>query len=315
MIHSEEITFVVQGPIHPTNTKRSLLKLRKVFPSSQVILSTWEGENTKGLDADLVLLNKDPGASVFVYSKKNEAVKVNINRQVASTLNGLRMVKTKYAAKLRADNVLHSDNVLKLFNQYTKRNIDFVCLNHRLVCSNFFAKEYERGLPVPYFYSDFFQFGETEDLLKVWDINYFQDYVFRDELSGKKQHENYPRDSINVEQKIWSQLGNRITPTKLRDEHGTSADIITSRNVMLNNLIIVDGDTLGLEVPERLQQCNDYPYDFYTYQRWQWLYEKAFGVNLNVPFSFKSKWLVATGLKLLRKGIRLKIRKAIRASL
>ena len=207
MILFEEITFVVQGPIHPTNTKRSLLKLRKVFPGSQVILSTWECEDTEGLDADLVLLNKDPGPSVFVYSKRNEAVKVNINRQVTSTLNGLKMVKTKYAAKLRADNILHSDNVLKLFNQYTKRNIDFSCLNHRLVCSNFFAKEYERGLPVPYFFSDFFQFGETEDLLKVWDINFFEDYVFRGDLSGKKQHENYPRDSVNVEQKNLESIG------------------------------------------------------------------------------------------------------------
>ena len=72
-------------------------------------------------------------------------------------------------------------------------------------------------------------------------------------------------------------MGNRITPTRLIDEHGTSADIVTSRNVMLNNLIIVDGDVLGLEVPERLLQCDDYPYDFYTYQRWQWLYEKLLG--------------------------------------
>ncbi|KGY11284.1 wavE lipopolysaccharide synthesis family protein [Vibrio tubiashii] len=310
----EDITFVVQGPIHPTITQRSILTLKEVFPGSHIILSTWEGEDVSGLHVDVVIFNQDPGSTTFVYSKKDKAVKVNINRQIASTYYGLKAVKTKYAAKLRADNVLHSTNIINLFEQYSLRDERYSFLNQRLVCSNFYAKEFERGLCVPYFYSDFFQFGKTTDLLNVWNNEYFSDYVFREELSGKKQHEYYPNDSVNVEQKIWSHFVNQFIPTKLTDEHGTREDVQNSRNVMLNNLVVVDGDVLGLEVPERLHQNNGYPYYFYTYQRWQWLYEREFGVSLGVPLLFKAKWTLATSWKFLRKGMRLKIRKLVKRS-
>lgn len=308
----EDITFVIQGPIHPSITHRSISILRVVFPDSKIILSTWKGERTSDLEADVVILNDDPGTTTFVYSKKNEAIKININRQIVSSYHGLKEVKTKYAVKLRADNVLHSTNVIEIFKKYTQRDSNFSFLNERLVCSNFYAKEFERGLRVPYFYSDFFQFGETADLLKIWSIDHFSDYVFRNELRNKKQHEHYPKDSVNVEQKIWSHLVNQFIPTKLTDEHGTREDIKNSQNFMLNNLIIVDGDILGLEVPERLRQGNGYPYYFYTYQRWQWLYERNFRVSLGVPLLYKLKWTFATSWKVLRKGMRLKIRKLVK---
>ena len=310
----EDITFVVQVPIHPTITQRSILTLRNRFPGSQVILSTWEGEDVSGLNVDDVIFNKDPGSTTFVYSKKDEAVKVNVNRQIASTYTGLNAVKTKYAAKLRSDNVLHNTNVIELFEKYPQRDERYSFLNKRLVCSNFYAKEYERGLRIPYFYSDFFQFGETADLLKVWNIEYFSDYVFREELSGKKQHEHYPKDSVHVEQKIWSHFVNQFIPAKLVDEHGSKQDLKNSRNVMLNNLVIVNGDVLGLEVPERLRQQNGYPYDCYTYQRWQLLYERGFGVSLGIPLLFKAKWILATTWMFFRKGMRLKIRKLVKRS-
>ena len=310
----EDITFVVQGPIHPTITQRSFSTLRDVFPGSHIILSTWEGEDVSGLNADKVIFNKDPGPTTFVYSKKNEPIKVNINRQIRSSYQGLEAVATKYAAKLRTDNILRNTNIINLFSQYSKRDKDFSFLNKRLVCSNCYAKEFERGLPIPYFYSDLFQFGETEDLIKVWDVEHFSNYAFRESLRGKKQHEHYPKDSVHVEQKIWSSFASQFIPAKLSDEHGSKLDIDNSRKIMINNIIIVDADTLGLELPKRLQQYNGYPYEYFTYQRWQWLYEREFGVSLGIPLLFKAKWILATSWKFLRKGIRLKIRKSVKKS-
>ena len=83
-----------------------------------MILSTWEGQDVCGIDADEIIFNKDPSSSVFVYSKKNEAIKVNINRQITSSYQGLKAVKTKYAAKLRTDNILFNTNIIKIFGQY-----------------------------------------------------------------------------------------------------------------------------------------------------------------------------------------------------
>lgn len=308
----EDITFVVQGPVHPSITQQSILAIREIFPGSQVILSTWEGEDVSGLNADKVVLNKDPGSTIFVYSKKNEPIKVNINRQITSSYQGLKAVTTKYAAKLRTDNILRNTNVINLFSQYSKRDKDFSFLNQRLVCSNCYAKEFERGLPIPYFYSDLFQFGQTEDLMKVWDVEHFSNYVYREALRGKKQHEHYPKDSVHVEQKIWSSFASQFIPAKLNDEHGSKLDRENSRNLLINNLVVVDADILGLELPERLKQYNGYPYEYYTFQRWQWQYEIAYGENLGVPLTYKAKWIFAMSWKWIRKGLRLKIRKVLK---
>ena len=64
MIDKKDITFVVQGPVSTGefSTKESLQSIREYFPSSQIILSTWEGSNIDNLPFDEVLLSKAPGA-------------------------------------------------------------------------------------------------------------------------------------------------------------------------------------------------------------------------------------------------------------
>lgn len=307
----EEITFVIQGPIVQSITKISVERLRILFPGCTIIVSTWEGQKADELGADLVIYNKDPGATVFVYNKKDEPIYININRQIVSSFYGLNAVKTKYAAKLRADNILYKKEIVKLFKSFPKRNLEFSVFNERLVCSNFYAKEFEKGLRIPFFFSDFFQFGETEDLLKLWSPDLHRDYEFRPKFSGKKQHENYPNDSVHVEQRIWSNLVNKFVLTKLKDEHGNYNENKKSYKFMINNLIVVDGETLGLEVPERLQQSNSYPYHFLTFQRWKWLYRKEFGIEDKTPLGFKLKWYFSTLKSFLISGVRLKLRKYI----
>ncbi|EGR0892115.1 WavE lipopolysaccharide synthesis family protein [Vibrio cholerae] len=307
----DQITFVIQGPITPSITSTSVRRLRSIFPGCQIIVSTWEGENTQDIDADLIIYNKDPGSTIFVYSKRNDAIPVNINRQIVSTVSGLRHVKTKFAAKLRADNILNKRRVLEIFEQFPLRKEGYAVLNNRLVCSNYFAKEFERGLSVPFFFSDFFQFGEVEDLLKVWDCDLYSDYDFKSTLSGKKQHKYYPNDSVNVEQKIWSNAARKLYPYELKDEHGDHFARQQSYNFMINNLIIVDGDELGLDVPQRLRHSNSYPYDFFTFQRWKWLYENEFLKTKNTPLNFKFFWYLSLIIKTIRKGVRLKLRKTL----
>ncbi len=307
----DEITFVIQGVIAPSVTKKSIDTLRTVFPGSSIIISTWEGQEADQLGADLVVYSKDPGPTVFVYSKKDEPVFVNINRQIVSSFFGLNAVKTKYAAKLRSDNILYKADVIKIFEEFPMRRSELSFFNQRLVGSNFYAKEFEKGLRIPFFFSDFFQFGETEDLLKLWSSGLYRDYEFRQKLSGKKQHEDYPNDSVHVEQYIWSNLVNKFVLTKLKDEHGNCNENKKSYEFMINNLIVVDGETLGLEVPERLQQSNGYPYEFLTFQRWKWLYSKEFGIEDKTPLSFKLKWYFSTLKSFLISGVRLKLRKYI----
>ncbi|MVE71723.1 wavE lipopolysaccharide synthesis family protein, partial [Vibrio cholerae] len=78
--------------------------------------------------------------------------------------------------------------------------------------------------------------GEVEDLLKVWDCDLYSDYDFKSTLSGKKQHKYYPNDSVNVEQKIWSNAARKLYPYELKDEHGDHFARQQSYNFMINNL-------------------------------------------------------------------------------
>ena len=51
-IKSEEISVIVQGPIHKKRTKKTLQSIRTNLPNAEIILSTWEGSDVKGLDFD-----------------------------------------------------------------------------------------------------------------------------------------------------------------------------------------------------------------------------------------------------------------------
>ncbi|WP_220095660.1 WavE lipopolysaccharide synthesis family protein, partial [Klebsiella quasipneumoniae] len=54
-----------------------------------------------------------------------------------------------------------------------------------------------------------------------------------------------------------------------------------------------------------------YPYDFFTFQRWKWLYENEFLKTKNTPLNFKFFWYLSLIIKTIRKGVRLKLRKTL----
>lgn len=58
---TRDISIVIQGAVDKINTPKCVKSLRKYFPGSQIIVSTWEGTNINALDADDFILSKDPG--------------------------------------------------------------------------------------------------------------------------------------------------------------------------------------------------------------------------------------------------------------
>jgi len=107
-INDSEITFVIQGAVDPDRTSKSIELLKGLFPQSQIILSSWEGTDVSSIDCKNILLNEDPGGAIRFIDKKNNVNLDNINRQIVSTLSGLQQVNTKYAVKLRSDNIITS---------------------------------------------------------------------------------------------------------------------------------------------------------------------------------------------------------------
>ena len=165
LISSRDISVIVQGAIDPNATYICLKSIRKILPESTIILSTWKGEQVGGLEYDKLIFNHD--VPVYPYEYKSNSKLNNVNRQITTTLAGLKQCKTRYALKLRSDFMLTSTRFLEEYNNYSQRNTEYIFFNHKILTCIWFCRKFSC---FPYHPSDLFQFGQTDDLLKLWNI-------------------------------------------------------------------------------------------------------------------------------------------------
>ncbi|WP_162925645.1 WavE lipopolysaccharide synthesis family protein [Isoalcanivorax indicus] len=287
-IDNAEISFVVHGPVQGTPdrpqdegiTSKSIQSLRQHFPGSPVICSTWKGQPVEGLGADVTILSDDPGPTISGYDRRNEPIIRNLDRQACSVRNGLAAVSTRYAVKLRSDNILNSSSIVRVYERYScpdRRRQEYALLQQRVLITNYWASEYSRGLRVPFFFCDFIQFGLTEDLMRIWDLEPFDDYQWDASLSGRRQHARYPWPQRCVEQIIYSRLARRADLCdelvhKYDQGRRDRCNQAVSDAVLTGNFIVADPDMISLYVPERLRPKDNYKY--YTFKRWQQLFAR-----------------------------------------
>ena len=121
----KKISFVMQGPIHKEKnvTKNCCESIRKFFPESKIILSTWKGSNSDDLDIDEKIESEDPGSDIFYYN--NQKLENNVNRMLRSSLNGLLAVNSEYSVKLRSDNYLQSNSLSNLLGAISNSESKF----------------------------------------------------------------------------------------------------------------------------------------------------------------------------------------------
>jgi hypothetical protein len=162
-------------------TYNCLKSIRKHLPRAKIILSTWKGSDVTDLDYDELIFNNDPEpiynihlstSKKFLKNRPN-----NINRQIVSTLNGLKKVKTKYAIKLRSDFSLTGTNFIKIFQKYNSSDYNnykknWKIFKNRIFILDLYTKNPKKKDTTSFAYhpSDFFQFGLTDDLYNFWNI-------------------------------------------------------------------------------------------------------------------------------------------------
>lgn len=177
MINSWNITFVIQGPVIIRSKLYSLSKIiskiKKYFPKSEIILSTWEGADISSLNlkSNQIILNKDPGAKYYNPFRKKRRLKLNnINRQIVSTISGLKKVNTKYAFKIRSDFLLTGRNFLDYFDKFNEYEMGYKIFKKRILVCSLPVRNPESKYKYPFHISDFAFFGLTEDLVDLFDI-------------------------------------------------------------------------------------------------------------------------------------------------
>ncbi|ERS88668.1 hypothetical protein Q672_00315 [Marinobacter sp. EVN1] len=253
MVSNTDITVVVQGPVQTFRdreqeegiTKKCLQSVRRHLPGAHIILSTWPEQDLTGLDYDELVTSPDPGSNIRYFKVDGSPQTFNNNRQIVSTLEGLKRVKTPYAIKLRSDNFLTGSQFIALQNRYQARSTSFRFLRERVVVSNVFTRKFAKGFPVAYHLSDFFYFGLTEDLLAIWDLNLLEnakDKILENEVSF------YSTFPIDCTQMLWLRTLSKFAPDiTLRGLLDNAPETLEQSNhIFANNLVIGAPKEIGL---------------------------------------------------------------------
>lgn len=279
-IDSKDISVVVQGPVEKKLTKKCLTSIRKYLPRAKIILSTWKGTDCSELDYDELVLNEDP-RSFYSLTYPGGAVN-NINRQLVSTQNGLKLATTKYAMKIRTDFVLKGKRFLKYFGTFNEYLPDerMKLFNNRIVTIDF-----ENNLL--FRLGDFFSFGETTDLEKFLNVplatkEEMEKYPFKDKNSPLIKEICVSARYITEQYILLHSIAKKIP--EVFDIYKDYTDISEygkelSEKILANNFIVVGTKSGVFPLKKRLRFCRliNYFYD------WQMLYKKHIDPQYRIP--------------------------------
>lgn len=312
----EDISVVVQGAIEKTVTPICLESIRKFFPGSKIILSTWKGSNTEKLDYDELVLNDDPGGYKYRLKAFHKEFSNNTNRQLVSLQNGLSRVRTKYVLKLRTDMIVTTNEFLNYYDKFAYRSDDYRLFEHKVLIADFYTRHSlrcERGfVPTPFHISDWFFFGLTEDLKTFFAetrIMTKEEQVDYSDIKMPDRREKYDycwNWRFPPEQYYCIQAVERcFDDIKMNDWSDWDEDIIhKSELFIMNNFIILDFSRHGINLPKYemniTSNCGNrryYEKGLYTYDIFKQIYEtmQKGGVIPNVwdenPDDDQSFWM------------------------
>lgn len=191
MLKTKDISVVVQGAINKTETKKCLKSIRKYLPNAEVILSTWENSDVDNLIGlyDKIIFNKDVGAPIIAYDK----IKVynNMNRQLFSTQEGIKLATKKYILKLRSDLILSDSRFLDYFDKYQARGGEYNLFKHKILIPSLITRfQLDKNQFTPFHFSDWWFFGLKEDIEK---------YFLNTPLADEPAFSNYFNEFENSE--------------------------------------------------------------------------------------------------------------------
>ncbi len=258
-INFEEISCVVQGPVSAYRgrgqgehvTGACLASIRQHLPGATIVLSTWKDQDLSGLDYDDLIELDDPGAnSIFVNGRE---VKRNNNRQLKSTYQGLQQVSTPYAIKLRSDICLTHANFVQIYEHYAlaHRDANQQYFKQRILSTSAFSVRTLGAQKTAFYKSDLFDFGLTEDLIKIWPDKLIGELRFNPRL-GYKNSEPATEQFLTLHWLSALLEENLFMHNRTCDDAGLGQ--MFWQGFVENNLLFAKPTDLGLALPQRLNR-------------------------------------------------------------
>jgi len=256
-ISSNLISIVIQGPLYrghepERGINACIASVRRHLPEAEIITSTWIREDVNGLDTDQLVTSADPG--FFMDYSGNM---INTNRQLVSTLAGIKASTRPYVMKLRADLKLTTPALASIGafqkNSPAGRQRFF---KEPITLTTLFIRDPAR-FPMLYHISDLVQFGRREDMLTFWDQPIFAEDALcltqpRKNLFGSYQ--GFSRIRLNPEQALMIGMLRKCgLPIHL--DHSCqirTEDLDLWESILSHNFHVLDYETAGIDFPKRL---------------------------------------------------------------
>ncbi|TFF33874.1 WavE lipopolysaccharide synthesis family protein [Pseudomonas sp. RIT623] len=163
-VPSKDISVVIQGPLSSAldGANATVQSIRKFLPYAEIIVSTWEGEDTSDLSSiDHLIVTKQPAPLVEPLGNVN-----NVARQMVSTLTGIQRSTRPFVLKMRADHILLNDNIC-IRPELTSKHETLAFLSRKIVVTSLFLRNHLK-IPFLFHISDLVQFGTKEDMASFW---------------------------------------------------------------------------------------------------------------------------------------------------
>jgi len=168
-VSTDAISVVVQGPCGPI-TAACIDGVRRHLAGAEVVLSTWDGSDTTGLDVDVVVTSPDPGGTATWITSNLPGPPNNTNRMVVSTIAGLRAASRPLTVKLRTDAAVHHGGAALLLAELRPVQGEWALFDHEVVVSSVYTRHPLKTPSGAFHPSDTIQLGRTSDLLRLWDV-------------------------------------------------------------------------------------------------------------------------------------------------
>lgn len=244
VIPAAGISVVIQGPLFSDSAEglgRCVASIHAHLPGAEVVVSTWDTEDLQRVPAGCVLVvSEDPGPII-----QSDGVRNNVNRQIVSTVAGIRAASRPWVLKMRADHALASPAMCAV-------PAPARLLDRRIRVTELYTRAPER-IPMAFFLSDLVQFGSREDLLRFWD----GDQVHPTMLAKSDVPWFVPRigGAMTPEQALvlrWlEKTGTRL---RLRWPHQINRYILnTWSRVLAENFDVVSRSSAGIVYPARFR--------------------------------------------------------------
>jgi hypothetical protein len=228
----------------------------------------------------VLVFNNDPGA--YSYSTLPDAKPNNINRQIQTTLAGLRAATRKYAFKLRSDFVLNGNGFLDDFNLFPKTDPEYRIFEHKILSCVFFARN--PRIMFPFHPSDIAFFGLRMDLINLFEVPFM---IQEDAVAAHRPDLNIRQCKYTPEQHLWVNCLRKNGKEVHCDHQSDSSPKNTgdTERFMVSNFIHLDYGQFNLIAPKRLRSfaADNVFHDVVTHIEWQRLYKQYLDNSLIVP--------------------------------